>query len=89
MQGNELVTAVTIWTVGYVIGQIPVNLLLTRVPPRYVLCGVSVARLSQHGPDNSSNSAGVSRPWDLMQSKTTNRCTLCASWSACLSKFRL
>jgi ACS family pantothenate transporter-like MFS transporter len=42
MHGNELVTAVTIWTVGYVIGQIPVNLLLTRVPPRYVLCGVSL-----------------------------------------------
>ncbi|OCF60227.1 pantothenate transporter [Kwoniella mangroviensis CBS 10435] len=35
--GNELVTAVTIWTVGYVIGQIPSNLLLTRLEPRFVI----------------------------------------------------
>ena len=41
MNGNELVTAVSIWTVGYVVGQIPINLLLTRVPPRYVLSFVS------------------------------------------------
>lgn len=41
MWNNELVTAVSIWTVGYVIGQVPVNLLLTRVPPRYVISGVS------------------------------------------------
>ncbi|WWD22600.1 hypothetical protein CI109_107093 [Kwoniella shandongensis] len=37
MYKNELVTATTIWTVGYVIGQIPSNLLLTRVQPRYVI----------------------------------------------------
>ncbi|KAH8602384.1 major facilitator superfamily domain-containing protein [Bisporella sp. PMI_857] len=37
MHGNELVTAVSIWTVGYVIGQIPSNLLLTRVSPRWVI----------------------------------------------------
>ncbi|KAL1410518.1 hypothetical protein Q8F55_004531 [Vanrija albida] len=37
MHGNELVTAVSIWTAGYVIGQIPSNLLLTRVSPRYVI----------------------------------------------------
>nr|XP_019013959.1 pantothenate transporter [Kwoniella pini CBS 10737]OCF52740.1 pantothenate transporter [Kwoniella pini CBS 10737] len=37
MHGNELVTAVTIWTVGYVIGQIPSNLLLTRFEPRFVI----------------------------------------------------
>ncbi|WVQ64233.1 uncharacterized protein L199_002395 [Kwoniella botswanensis] len=37
MHGNELVTAVTIWTVGYVIGQIPSNLLLTRLEPRFVI----------------------------------------------------
>lgn len=42
MWNNELVTAVSIWTVGYVIGQVPVNLLLTRVPPRYVISGVSL-----------------------------------------------
>ncbi|KAH0279185.1 MFS general substrate transporter, partial [Aureobasidium melanogenum] len=34
MYGNELVTSTSIWSVGYVIGQIPSNLLLTRVSPR-------------------------------------------------------
>jgi ACS family pantothenate transporter-like MFS transporter len=62
MHGNELVTAVTIWTVGYVIGQIPVNLLLTRVPPRYVLCGVSLNWGQQL--IGSWSSAGVSQPSD-------------------------
>ncbi|WWD22599.1 hypothetical protein CI109_107092 [Kwoniella shandongensis] len=37
MHGNELVTAVSIWTVGYVIGQIPANLLISRVEPRWVI----------------------------------------------------
>ncbi|WVQ82939.1 hypothetical protein IAT38_005075 [Cryptococcus sp. DSM 104549] len=37
MYGNELVTATSIWTVGYVIGQIPANLLLTRIEPRWVI----------------------------------------------------
>ncbi|KAH0359669.1 MFS general substrate transporter, partial [Aureobasidium melanogenum] len=37
MYGNELVTSTSIWTVGYVIGQIPSNLLLTRVSPRWVI----------------------------------------------------
>ncbi|KAK3377255.1 allantoate permease [Lasiosphaeria ovina] len=37
MWGNELVTSVSIWTVGYVVGQIPSNLLLTRVSPRWVI----------------------------------------------------
>ncbi|KAL2177338.1 major facilitator superfamily domain-containing protein [Thermothelomyces heterothallicus CBS 202.75] len=37
MYGNELVTSTSIWTVGYVIGQIPFNLLLTRVSPRWVI----------------------------------------------------
>lgn len=41
MYGEELVTATTIWTVGYVIGQIPSNLLLTRVSPRWVVPSVS------------------------------------------------
>lgn len=31
------VTGTSIWTVGYVIGQIPSNLLLTRVSPRWVI----------------------------------------------------
>lgn len=35
MYGNELTTATTCWTVGYVIGQIPSNLLLTRISPRW------------------------------------------------------
>jgi MFS family permease len=46
MYGNQLVTAVSIWTVGYVVGQIPVNLFLTRVPPRYVICFVSLLSAS-------------------------------------------
>ncbi|WRT70038.1 uncharacterized protein IL334_007032 [Kwoniella shivajii] len=37
MNGNELVYAVSIWTAGYIIGQIPLNLLLTRVDPRWVI----------------------------------------------------
>ncbi|KAE9978139.1 hypothetical protein EG328_001676 [Venturia inaequalis] len=37
MYKNELVTSTSIWTVGYVIGQIPSNLLLTRVSPRWVI----------------------------------------------------
>jgi hypothetical protein len=41
MYQNQLVTAVSIWTVGYVVGQIPSNLLLTRVDPRWVIPAVS------------------------------------------------
>ncbi|KAJ7066190.1 major facilitator superfamily domain-containing protein [Mycena amicta] len=37
MFGNELVHATSFWTAGYVIGQVPTNLLLTRVPPQYVI----------------------------------------------------
>ena len=37
MYGNQLVTSTTIWTVGFVIGQVPSNLLLTRVPPHLVM----------------------------------------------------
>lgn len=37
MYGNQLVTATSIWTVGYVVGQIPSNMLLTRVEPRFVI----------------------------------------------------
>lgn len=35
MNGNQLTYATTMWTVGYVLGQIPSNLILTRVAPRY------------------------------------------------------
>jgi hypothetical protein len=41
MYGNQLVTSTSIFTVGYVIGQIPCNLLLTRVSPRWVIPSVS------------------------------------------------
>ncbi|OQU97887.1 hypothetical protein CLAIMM_03758 [Cladophialophora immunda] len=37
MYGNQLVTSTSIWTVGYVVGQIPSNLLLTRLSPRIVI----------------------------------------------------
>lgn len=42
MYGNQLVTSTSIYTVGYVIGQIPSNLLLTRVSPRWVIPSVRV-----------------------------------------------
>ena len=42
MYGNQLVTSVSIWTVGYVIGQIPSNLLLTRISPRWVIPSLEV-----------------------------------------------
>ncbi|TVY84257.1 Pantothenate transporter liz1 [Lachnellula suecica] len=42
MYGNQLVTSVSIWTVGYIIGQIPCNLLLTRVSPRWVIPSLEV-----------------------------------------------
>ncbi|KAF7157596.1 hypothetical protein CNMCM5623_001970 [Aspergillus felis] len=35
MYGNQLNYMQTCWTVGYVIGEIPSNLLLTRIRPRY------------------------------------------------------
>ncbi|KAM5354126.1 hypothetical protein ACJ41O_000776 [Fusarium nematophilum] len=42
MHGNQLVTSTSIWTVGYVIGQIPSNLLLTRVSPRWVIPSLEI-----------------------------------------------
>lgn len=45
MYGNQLVTSTSIFTVGYVIGQIPCNLLLTRVSPRWVIPSVCLLRL--------------------------------------------
>jgi MFS transporter, ACS family, pantothenate transporter len=42
MFGNQLVTSTSIYTVGYVIGQIPSNLLLTRVSPRWVIPSVRI-----------------------------------------------
>ncbi|KAJ5369187.1 major facilitator superfamily domain-containing protein, partial [Penicillium cataractarum] len=42
MYGNQLVTSTSVFTVGYVIGQIPCNLLLTRVSPRWVIPSLEV-----------------------------------------------
>ncbi|KAK7416856.1 hypothetical protein QQX98_004914 [Neonectria punicea] len=42
MYGNQLVTSTSIWTVGYVIGQIPFNLLLTRISPRWIIPSLEV-----------------------------------------------
>jgi len=41
MYGNELVTAVSIHTAGYIIAQIPANILMTRVDARWVIPTVS------------------------------------------------
>ncbi|TYJ53785.1 hypothetical protein B9479_005545 [Cryptococcus floricola] len=53
MYGNQLVTSTSIWTVGYVIGQLPSNLLLTRVEPRWVIpsleLGWGIATLGSYG----------------------------------------
>ncbi|BEJ17171.1 hypothetical protein CspHIS471_0605720 [Cutaneotrichosporon sp. HIS471] len=43
MWGNELVTSTSIWTARYVLGQIPSNLLLTRVSPRWVIPSLELA----------------------------------------------
>lgn len=40
MFGNQLVTSTSIFTVGYVIGQIPFNLLMTRLSPRWIIPSV-------------------------------------------------
>ncbi|EPE08955.1 allantoate permease [Ophiostoma piceae UAMH 11346] len=42
MNGNELVTSTTLWTIGYVLGQIPATILLTRVSPRWVIPSLEV-----------------------------------------------
>ena len=42
MYGNELNYMQTCWTIGYVIGEIPSNILLTRVKPRYWIPAMEV-----------------------------------------------
>ncbi|ROW08664.1 hypothetical protein VPNG_06448 [Cytospora leucostoma] len=37
LHGNELNYMTTIWTVGYVIGEVPINMLLTRVRPSILI----------------------------------------------------
>ncbi len=60
MFGNQLVTSTSIWTVGYVIGQIPSNLLLTRLSPRLVIPTVSESYLlvCGHGTDKTQLELG-------------------------------
>lgn len=43
LYGNQLNYMQTCWTVGYVIGEIPSNLLLTRVRPRYWIPAAEVS----------------------------------------------
>jgi hypothetical protein len=43
LYGNELNYMQTCWTVGYVIGEIPSNLLLTRIRPRYWIPAMEVS----------------------------------------------
>ncbi|EKV15708.1 hypothetical protein PDIG_13900 [Penicillium digitatum PHI26] len=45
MYGNELNYMQTCWNIGYVIGEIPSNILLTRVKPRYWIPAMEVRRL--------------------------------------------
>ena len=45
LYGNQLNYMQTCWTVGYVIGEIPSNLLLTRVRPRYWIPAAEVCHL--------------------------------------------
>nr|QFR37150.1 MFS transporter [Cyberlindnera americana] len=40
MEGNDYNLMVTLWTVGYIIGQIPSNLILHRISARYYLAGL-------------------------------------------------
>lgn len=42
LDGNELVTSTSLWTVGYVLGQVPATILLTRVSPRWVIPSLEV-----------------------------------------------
>lgn len=42
LYANQLNYMQTCWTVGYVIGEIPSNLLLTRIRPRYWIPAMEV-----------------------------------------------
>lgn len=43
MKGNDYNLMVTLWTVGYIIGQIPSNLILHRISARYYLAGLELS----------------------------------------------
>jgi hypothetical protein len=42
LYGNQLNYMQTCWTVGYVIGEIPSNIMLTKIRPRYWLPALEV-----------------------------------------------
>ena len=42
LYGNQLNYMQTCWTVGYVLGEIPSNIMLTRIRPRYWLPALEV-----------------------------------------------
>jgi len=42
MDGNQYNYLTTLWTVGYIIGQIPSNLILHRISARYYLAGLEI-----------------------------------------------
>ena len=42
MYKNQLNNIQTCWTVGYVIGEIPSNIILTRVRPKYFIPAMEV-----------------------------------------------
>ncbi len=42
MYGNQLTYSTTMWTIGYVLGQIPSNMILTRVAPRYWISALEI-----------------------------------------------
>ena len=44
MYGNQLNYIQACWTVGYVIGEIPSNMLLTRIRPRYWIPAMEVSQ---------------------------------------------
>lgn len=92
MNGNQLVTSTSIWTVGYVIGQIPSNLLLTRVSPRWVIPSVRLRPLRVPQVAGSLmtvfslNSVGVLLPLPRRPSGHTKDCTACVFLSAFASE---
>lgn len=38
LSGSRLNYLQSVWTIGYILGQVPSNLILQRVPPKYYLC---------------------------------------------------
>lgn len=89
MYGNQLVTSTSIFTVGYVIGQIPSNLLLTRISPRWVIPAVqdndSLCCDTRADYSYSLRSDGVLLPCVHLPSSHIRHYTPCASSSAYLS----